>query len=110
MNRLIGIKTWVVIATLLIAMFGNVGVSARDVSGYLDDSTITAKVKAVFLADRHVNTLNINVTTVDGVVELSGYANSQDEVNRAVQLARNVTDVKSVTNNIRLNPSSPNAP
>ena len=69
---------------------------------YVDDTTITAKVKAAFLADKSVSAMAINVETFKGTVQLSGFANSQNEINQAVAVARSVTGVKAVKNDIRL--------
>ncbi|WP_137937153.1 BON domain-containing protein [Chitinivorax sp. B] len=69
---------------------------------YIDDTAITAKVKAEFVADKTVSAAAINVETFKGVVQLSGFAISAAEVDRAVMLARNVKGVKSVKNDIRM--------
>jgi osmotically-inducible protein OsmY len=69
---------------------------------YVDDATITTKVKADFVADKAVDASNIKVETYKGTVQLSGFANSQAEINRAVQIARNVTGVQSVKNDVLL--------
>jgi hyperosmotically inducible protein len=74
----------------------------QSTGAYLDDSTITAKVKSAFMADREVSALNIKVETNNGVVQLSGFASSRQEIDQAIKLARNVQDVKSVENNIQL--------
>jgi hyperosmotically inducible protein len=68
---------------------------------YLDDSVITTRVKAAFVADSAVSALDIKVTTLNGVVQLSGFANSDLEIDRAVELAKGVPGVKSVKNDIR---------
>jgi len=67
---------------------------------YFDDSTITAKVKAAILGDPDLKVLQINVETFKGVVQLSGFVNSPQVVTRAVAVARGVSGVKSVTNNL----------
>ncbi len=69
---------------------------------YFDDTAITAKVKAKFVEDKAVSASAINVETFKGVVQLSGFANSQAEANQAVTLAANTSGVKSVKNDIRL--------
>jgi osmotically-inducible protein OsmY len=68
----------------------------------IDDSLITTKVKAKFVDDPSVSALNIKVETFKGNVQLSGFANNPTEMERAVQLAREVKGVKSVKNDIRL--------
>ncbi len=69
---------------------------------YIDDTTLTSKVKAKFVDDKAVSAMNINVETFKGTVQLSGFANNQAEADRAVQLARATEGVKSVKNDIRL--------
>lgn len=69
---------------------------------YVDDATITTKVKAEFVADKTVDSTNIKVVTYKGTVQLSGFAKSQAEINKAVQIARNVTGVQSVKNDVLL--------
>ena len=68
----------------------------------IDDSVITAKVKAAFVEDKAVSAMNINVETFKGTVQLSGFANNAAEMNKAAELARSVKGVKAVKNDIRL--------
>jgi osmotically-inducible protein OsmY len=69
---------------------------------YVDDATITTKVKADFVLDKTVDATNIKVETYKGTVQLSGFAKSQAEINKAVQIARGVTGVQTVKNDILL--------
>jgi osmotically-inducible protein OsmY len=69
---------------------------------YLDDSVITSKVKAKLLEDKEVSGLAVNVETFKGVVQLSGFAKTEAERQKAVQLARSVGGVKDIKNDIRL--------
>jgi osmotically-inducible protein OsmY len=69
---------------------------------YLDDSVITTKVKAAIFDDPTTKVMEINVETFKGVVQLSGFVSSQAAANRAVELARGVSGVKGVTNDMRL--------
>lgn len=64
----------------------------------LDDSVITSKIKSSFLANSEVKGLDIGVVTNKGVVQLSGFAESRAQMDRAIQIAGNVEGVKSVTN------------
>lgn len=68
----------------------------------VDDSVITTKVKASFVEDKKVDASNIQVETFKGVVQLSGFANSQTEIDRAVAITGQIKGVKSVKNDIRL--------
>ena len=67
---------------------------------YLDDSALTAKVKAVFVNDPVVSAMSVNVETFKGVVQLSGFVKTALERDRAVELARKVGGVKQVRNDI----------
>ena len=84
---------------------GSVGCSHlgdKSAGEIIDDATITTKVKAKFVEDPLVKAMNIKVDTYQGVVQLSGFANSMAEAEKAAQLARNTAGVKSVKNDIRL--------
>jgi hyperosmotically inducible protein len=75
--------------------------STRESTGeYVDDSAITTKVKAELVRDKTVKARQVDVATFKGVVQLSGFVDSQEEKAIAAQLAANVRGVQSVTNNI----------
>lgn len=69
---------------------------------YVDDTVITAKVKTAIFGESTLKSAEINVETFKGVVQLSGFVNSQSDVNRAVVVAKNVHGVKSVKNDMRV--------
>lgn len=102
-------------STLLIAALGG-GVlltgcasgnpNAKSAGEVVDDAWITTKVKASFVEDPVVRTLAINVDTYKGVVQLSGFANSTAEMQRAAEIARGIKGVTSVKNDIRLKSTS----
>lgn len=69
---------------------------------YIDDSVITGKVKAALIEDPLTNAMEINVETFKGVVQLSGFVISQAAANRAIELARRVSGVSTVKNDMRL--------
>jgi hyperosmotically inducible periplasmic protein len=68
--------------------------------GYVDDSTITAKIKTNLLQDYKVSATNVDVKTYKGVVDLSGFVNSQSEISEAGLVAGQVSGVRSVHNNL----------
>lgn len=68
---------------------------------YIDDAVITTKVKAAILNDPGLKSAEINVETFKGVVQLSGFVNSESDWRRAVEIARNVKGVQSVKNDMR---------
>ncbi len=69
---------------------------------YVDDTVITAKVKAAVFNEPSLKSAEINVETFKGVVQLSGFVNSQADINKAVEVARSVAGVTSVKNDMRL--------
>lgn len=69
---------------------------------YIDDAAITTKVKTALLQDPEVSGLAINVETFKGTVQLSGFANTKRERQRAETVASSVAGVQSVQNDIQL--------
>ena len=67
---------------------------------YLDDATMTAKVKADLMKDDSVKATEIKVETTQGVVQLSGFVGSEDARKRAEELAKSIAGVKSVRNDL----------
>lgn len=67
---------------------------------YVDDSTITTKVKALLAEDDFLKSFQIGVETYKGVVQLSGFVNSQQAVSKAGEITRSVKGVRSVKNNL----------
>jgi osmotically-inducible protein OsmY len=67
---------------------------------YVDASVITTKVKALLAEDDFLKLFQISVETYKGIVQLSGFVNSQQAVDKAGQIARSVQGVKSVRNNL----------
>ena len=70
------------------------------VGDVIDDSTITTKIKAKYAGDRAVSAMAINVDTLKGVVQLSGFAKNAEEKAMAEALARDTKGVVDVRNNI----------
>ena len=92
-----------ILMLVLASYLGCASTAKHEGSGeYVDDSVITAKVKAAVLNDSSLKSAEINVETFKGVVQLSGFVNSQADIDRAVEVARGVAGVKSVKNDMRL--------
>lgn len=72
----------------------------RSTGDVVDDSTITAKVKSALLAEKDVNSFDIKVKTYEGTVQLSGFVDSQWQIDKAVQVAGAVHGVRHVTNDL----------
>ena len=67
---------------------------------YVDDSVITTKVKGLLAEDDFLKSFQIGVETYQGTVQLSGFVNSQQAVDRAGQIARSVKGFKWLKNNL----------
>jgi len=88
---------------LLVSLLGCASTNTQEGTGeYVDDSVITAKVKAEIFQDDSLKSSEINVETFKGVVQLSGFVNSQADINRAVEVAGSVKGVTSVKNAMRV--------
>lgn len=72
----------------------------QSVGSYIDDTTLTTRVKARFAEDPIVSAMSISVETFDGVVQLTGAAKSAAERSQAEALARKTSGVKGVRNDI----------
>lgn len=67
---------------------------------YIDDTVITTKVKSAIFAEPDLKSLQINVETFKGVVQLSGFVDSAQSVKKAADVARGVKGVVSVKNDL----------
>jgi len=86
---------------LIAAFVGCASTSKREGTGeYIDDSAITAKVKAAILNEPSLKVFQINVETFKGEVQLSGFVDSAQSVSKAGEVARGVKGVKSVKNSL----------
>jgi hypothetical protein len=95
--------------SLLLASFALLGIvgcastrTQESTGQYVDDTTITTKVKAAILNSPDLKSAEVNVETFKGVVQLSGFVSSQNNMNEAVKVAAAVGGVKSVKNDMRL--------
>lgn len=79
-----------------------VGTDERPAGTMIDDAAITAKVKTELIGEKNVKARNIDVDTVAGVVVLSGYVDSQQEANKAGLLAKSISGVVRVKNELRV--------
>lgn len=74
------------------------------VGAYIDDTTLTTRVKAKFAADPVVSAMAISVETMKGTVQLSGFAKTAAERATAEKLARETSGVVAVRNDIAVRP------
>ncbi len=93
----------IVLAALLAFQFGCASTSTHEGTGeYVDDAVITTKVKTAILDEPGLKSAEINVETLKGAVQLSGFVSSQSDIQKAVGVARGVKGVKAVKNDMRV--------
>ncbi|MBR9988050.1 MAG: BON domain-containing protein [Desulfosarcina sp.] len=92
---------YVGIMMLLVGLTACASTSKQSGAGeYVDDSVITTKVKTQLAADDFLKSFEISVETYKGVVQLSGFVDSQNAVDKAGEIAKGVGGVKSVKNDL----------
>ena len=90
-------------AAALTSVVGCAATRTQESTGqYMDDTAITTRVKAAIFNDASLKSAEINVETFKGVVQLSGFVNSNADIQRAVALAQGLSGVRSVKNDMRL--------
>lgn len=92
-----------VLSFSLLAVAGCASTRTSESAGeYLDDTAMTASVKASIFNEPTLKSSEINVETFKGNVQLSGFVSNPESVNKAVEVARGVKGVKSVKNDMRV--------
>lgn len=76
----------------------------------VDDATLTTRVKTALLGDPATQALAINVDSRDGVVQLSGFVDSQAQTAKAAEVAQAVPGVRSVDNKLDMRTGGTQAP
>jgi osmotically-inducible protein OsmY len=90
-----------VLLVLIATLAACASTPTRESTGeYVDDSVITTKVKSQLAADDFLKSFQIGVETYKGVVQLSGFVNTQKAVDKAIEITRSVNGVKSVKNDL----------
>ena len=81
--------------------YGYAATEKHETTGqYVDDSVITTKVKTAIFKEDSLKTLQINVKTYKGVVQLSGFVDSAQSISKAGEIAQRVENVVSVKNDL----------
>jgi len=90
---------FLVVLMMIVAFVACASTPKQESTGeYVDDSVITTKVKTELANDEFLKSFQISVETRKGIVELSGFVDSQKAKDKAGQIARGVGGVKSVKN------------
>ncbi len=71
----------------------------------IDDHGTSSRVRAALADDTEYKYGGVSVETFKGTVQLSGFVNSRDQKNRAADLAKRVSGVREVANNITVKES-----
>ena len=101
MLKLHRITKFLACCALITAFMGCAATQTREsTGGYVDDTAITTKVKSAILEESTLKSLQINVKTYQGVVQLSGFVDSAQSVSKAGEVARRIEHVKSVENDL----------
>jgi hyperosmotically inducible periplasmic protein len=87
---------------LMLSIAGCASMTGQTAGQYVDDSTITAAVKATLVGDKVANLTRIDVDTTNHVVALNGIVKSPEQKARAEQLAMDVRGVRRVENNLQI--------
>lgn len=91
----------IAILAITTALSGCAAMSGRETAGeYVDDATVTTRVKAEIFKDPTLKTMEISVETMQDVVQLSGFVDSAQAKSRAGDIARNVEGVSGLRNNL----------
>ena len=93
------------LAGMTVLSTGCAVVRGQETTGaYVDDAAITTSVKAKMIEDKTVAASSISVETLNGTVQLSGFAKSGAEKSQAEAIARGVKNVRAVRNDIVVRP------
>ncbi|HEX5605524.1 MAG TPA: BON domain-containing protein [Candidatus Binatia bacterium] len=99
-------RWWKSGASLLLGIFlatsGCTALTGESAGQYVDDSTLTARVKSNLVADKVANLTRVDVDTTNQIVSLNGIVESAEQKQRAEQLARQTSGVKGVKNNLQI--------
>ncbi len=101
MNR---VQKLAAFSALAVTLGGSSAVLAAESAGqYVDDASITAKVKAALLADKQLKSTNVSVDTTQGTVQLKGSVDTKAQESQAVRDANQIAGVRSVNDLLQIN-------
>ena len=93
-------KLLLCLSVFFLVLVGTASASGETPGQYLDDSIITTKVKTAIFDEPSLKSLQIEVETYKGTVQLSGFVDSKESVKKAGEVAEKVEGVKSVKNDL----------
>ena len=75
---------------------------SEGITGFARDTWITTRLRTVLTFDRDILSINYSIDTVSGIVYLMGVGQSQSEINKVIQKARTIPDVRQVVSYVKL--------
>ena len=101
MKKRSGLIGSLILILFIAALVACASTSKKESTGeYVDDSVITTKVKSQLAADDFLKSFQISVETFKGTVQLSGFVDTIEAVDKAVEIAHSVKGVKYVKNDL----------
>ena len=101
MKRNYSVIRFIVVLTMIAAFVACASTPKQSSTGdYIDDSVITTKIKTKLATDDFLKSFEIGVESRKGVVQLSGFVDSQSTIDKAGKIASSVEGVKSVKNDL----------
>jgi hyperosmotically inducible periplasmic protein len=95
-------QTFAVVVVVLTLAVGCQTTTGKSAGTVVDDTSITASVKAKLVADKPANLTRVDVDTNNGTVYLNGVVDTLEQRARAEQLAWQASGVKTVVNNLQV--------
>lgn len=92
--------TAVLLGTSSLFLVGCASTHDQTTGEYMSDAAVTTKVKAELLRAKDINSMDIEVETYNGHVQLSGFVDSAWQVSKAEEVTRSVSGVRRVTNSL----------
>lgn len=91
-----------ILAALMATLIGCAGdPTSKSTGEVVDDAAVTTRVKTALIRDNDVNANDVEVETYKGTVQLSGFVEDREDIDRAEELASNVDGVREVRNDLR---------
>ncbi len=99
----------VLFSIVLLSIFSINSLLAESAGEHFDDATIASKAKTALVRDKTVKALNINIEVSKGILQLSGFVNSEVEESTALDIANGISGVKRVHDALVVSPGSRSA-
>jgi hyperosmotically inducible protein len=97
-------RTFSLLAVLLVTFYlaGCSSITGETMGQSIDDTTITTSVKSKLAVDKASSLSRVGVETTRGTVQLTGVVENAATKDKAAAIARSVSGVKNVVNNLQI--------